>query len=362
MSTANHISRFAYVPQPFFKAGDCTVELISGWDSVQSPENIFDPKLSKFATFWSDTAGTQTDGTHVFKITFDYDLYGHLRTNEIQTPFTVALIGCSLTNYPGESGDPNTPDLTKPSDERFNYIIETSGLVTSGADSGKGFAFASNNNVSGFCNSNMPGIISGGNVNLIVSGLGRFHPNGTAEVTVTLDSWFMGSRHLKLEVGTLFVGAEINVNLNPDSFEWSARVNNDRAKTRDEGAISGDGTIVRTATGEVQQSDLWVVSGGEVRTRQQNGYNNNMVARHMYMNANFFDLMKANTSYPVLFNPFPLDAVDGDLTVDQFKLSARQNFFSIYGNLENGISVQNAQFRDGLSSKYRTRFRVEETR
>ena len=49
-------------------------------------------------------------------------------------------------------------------------------------------------------------------------------------------------------------------------------------------------------------------------------------------------------------------------TVDQLNLTARQNFYSIYGFFEDPLETQVDAYRDGLDSEYRARFRIRETR
>ena len=78
---------------------------------------------------------------------------------------------------------------------------------------------------------------------------------------------------------------------------------------------------------------------------------------------NLFDFVKANTSYPMLFNPYPIGPiVESTMTVDEVNLTARQNFFSIYGFMPDPMDVQTDDYRDGINSLYRARFKVEETR
>jgi hypothetical protein len=78
---------------------------------------------------------------------------------------------------------------------------------------------------------------------------------------------------------------------------------------------------------------------------------------------NFFDLIKANTSYPLLLNPYPIPLVEvSSYTVDQLNLTARQNFYAIYGFFEDPLETQVGEYRDGLDSEYRARFRIRETR
>ena len=78
---------------------------------------------------------------------------------------------------------------------------------------------------------------------------------------------------------------------------------------------------------------------------------------------NLFDLTKVNNSYPILFSPYPVGAIPvSSLTVEEANLTARQNFYSIYGFLDDSLELLTGEYRDGLNTEYRARFRIQETR
>jgi hypothetical protein len=68
----------------------------------------------------------------------------------------------------------------------------------------------------------------------------------------------------------------------------------------------------------------------------------------------------------VLFNAYPHQTIYTasfvNATPVNENLLARENFFSIYGFLDGRIELQNGEFKDGLDSEYRARFRIQETR
>lgn len=78
---------------------------------------------------------------------------------------------------------------------------------------------------------------------------------------------------------------------------------------------------------------------------------------------NFFDMTKVNNSYPVLFSPYPMPAITASgITAEEANGTARQNFYSIYGFLDNPIEFLTGEYRDGLDTEYKARFRIQETR
>lgn len=366
MSTSsNQISAISYVPQPFFYPPDgsshpfeVSLDVASGyaaWESVTNAEGIFDPRLSNAAELvtslnnQSPNVGLST----AFTVSFSHFKNG---ISNMRGTTTVALIGCSLLSY-ADDGLGN-PDLTTEREEFITYSIETTGLVDGANDSGKGFAYNSNNKVTSFGAELQPSIISGGQCNLIVSGLDNPAAGASeAEVTVILHAARIGRRHLKFSVGHLFVGIDVLVNQNPDVFSWRIGVMNDRQPTRDYGHINSDGTLIRRASGEIVRVPYHMLNGSEIR----NIHSDNLVET-IYPDPNLLDMVKSNVSYPILFNPYPAGPYTGTLTKEQFTMMARQNFFAIYGYFEEDVDVQTDANKDGLNTNYRMRYRVAETR
>lgn len=364
MST-NTESIISYVPQPFFyPPGDdeypCEVDLTADspyaeWESMTNEEGLFSPKLAdatEFVTSLNNQSPNVGKST-AFTVSFAHSKNG---ISNMRGTTTVALIGCSLLSYDDDGSGNPVPETER--EEFITYTLETTNLVDGANDSGKGFAYNSNNKITSFCASQLPSIISGGQCNLIVSGLSKFTSGASqAEVRVIIHAARVGRRHLKFRVGHLFVGMDLSLKMNPDTFAWGLRVDNERARSRNFSAINSDGTLLRTVSAESNRMDYYSINGSEIRFIHADN-----LVQSIYPDANVLDMIKCNTSYPILFNPYPYPAVDGTLTKEQFTMMGRQNFFSVYGFFENDVEVQTDDFRDGLNTLYRMRFRVQETR
>lgn len=364
MST-NHISTISYVPQPFFYPSGgsqylCEVSLTADspyaeWESMTNEEGLFNPKLADATEFVTslNNQSPYVGESLAFTISF-----GHFKNgiSNMRGTTTVALIGCSLLSYADDgSGDPD-PDTER--EEFITYTLETTNLVQGSTNSGKGFAYNSNNKITTFCAERMPSVISGGQCNLIVSGLGKFQAGAAeAEVRVIIHAYRIGRKHLKFKVGHLFVGMDLDVNTDPRSFVWGLGVENERAQSRNYSAISSDGTLRREVSGDFYKMGYYDLNGSEIRFIHADN-----IIETIYPDANVLDMIKSNTSYPILFNPYPYGAVDGTLTKEQFTMMGRQNFFSVYGFFKSFVDIQTGEYREGLNTNYKMKFRVEETR
>jgi hypothetical protein len=340
---ANQNSIISYVPQPFFESGSASIANVSNVSAFENSAGIFDPDLSNFTT----VVPTASASDFSFQITFPKQS-AHLASANV----TVALIGCSMLTYENDGGE---PDLATEFSENIVCLLTNDiGTVTSELVS---YAHNSQDNVHTFESLALPSIISGGRTNLVVNGLGAASAGATGTVTAKFKrkSADVSARpHVRLRVGHLFVGIDIPVWVDPRSFAWTMFLENQRFKARDFGAINSDGTLVRRATGEIIRFGHEIIVGSQVAS--VGPIVDSVVP-------NLFDLVKSNCSYPLLFNPYPRSNVtEAALTVDEANYTARQNFFSIYGFMDDPLEINVGEFREGLNSEYRARFRIEETR
>ena len=345
-------SKFAYVPQPYFAEGgsdSCIITPTSPFNSSENAEGIFTPDLSDFFTAWP------VAGAAAFDVTFEKEDARFADLKSGTGSMVVALLGCSVVSYADDGG--GSPDLTTGIVEPIEYSITPDNVAVDEAQY-RGFAHNSGNDVHTFCRTPLRGIISGGTANLIASGFGPPNLNdGLGLVNCIVGPAVTSQPHIKVTVGHIFVGIEIPVTINPDSFSWGMRVSNQRHKSRDQGAKPSSGTIIRESSGEILKADFYDFAGAGVISAP--GANINDV----FIQPNFFDALKANTSYPILFNPYPISTqLTENLTPEMYGLIARQNFFSIYGFLDGAMQLQSDHFRDGINSKYRMKFSIEETR
>ena len=336
-------SIISYVPQPYFKTGTATIVVQAGAASIENTPGIFEPDLSDYTTVVA-TASASSFGV---KIDFA-KASAHLSTFNM----TLGLIGCSLLTYEDDLG---SADMTTEFSENINCTLSSN--VGTVGDTLAGFAHNSQDNIKTFDATPMPSIISGGRANLLFTGLGYSSAGATATVyvTVTRAAADVAARpHARLILGHLFVGVDLPVTIDPRSFSWTLEVENQRFVARDYGAISSDGTLVKRSAGEIIK-----IANNKLIGTTVTGVGPVVEAT----TPNFFDLIKVNTSYPLLFNPYPTGpVVSSTLTAEEANLTARQNFFSLYGFMSDPIELLSGEFRDGLNSEYRARYRIIETR
>lgn len=338
----NQNSIISYVPQPYFISGSCSVVPFLSVDSVENGDGLFDPSLSDFVTIVANS------GASSFGIRISFD-----RTSDhlTDTNMCMGFIGCSLITY--EDDGSGSPDLDTAFSE--DILLGLDQEVGTESDTQISYSHNSQNNINSFCGLEMPGIISGGTVNVMFHGLGK----STTSTTVTTEAIFIRTPadtalrpHSRAIIGHMFVGVELPIIVDPKSFTWSLKVNNESSTARDAGRISSDGTLLRQSSCEI------------IKIPNENLVGSVFVTTNDKKTVpNFFDLTKVNNSYPILLSPYPIEAVNSTgLTAEQANLTARQNFFSIYGFMDNSFEFQPGEYRDGLDSEYRARFRIRETR
>ena len=362
MAIVNQKSIISYVPQPYYiNSGTCgDVTLLGGIDTIENAPGIVDPDLSNFLT-----ANLLEDADDAaFEVEFD-KIDAHLTDHN----FTIALIGCSLKTYDTTGSG---PDLDTEVEEDIMCLITASSTMVAGSSPLTFLTYAHNsaNAINTFCKVPLPGIIAGGTTNLIASGIG-LPDGGDGSASVQIRIFRLAPNvtarpFAKLIVGHLFIGVELPITQDPNTFTWNIRASTQRFFSRDQGAKNSEGTLIRQASGEIRSISHNDIIGSDVTSLVFDGVHGVYVPDTVDLLANFFDLTKFNNSYPVLFNPFPVDSPDDTPAatndVDVYNLSARQNFFSIYGFLDGALEIQTGEYRDGLNSEYKARFRIEETR
>lgn len=336
---ANQNSIISYVPQPYLVAGASSIVAGAGVSSIENEDGVFDPDLSNFTTINATSGATSIS----FTLTFAKSS-GHLSDFDM----TLALIGCGLLTY--ESGDPDTEFS-----ENIDCLMTTDiGTVVAQQ---AGFAHNSQDNIKTFGGSATQSILSGGRANLVFHGLGKSSASSTGSVTVTITRAAADAAARPVAnfiIGHLLPCVDMSVVIDPNSFAWTLKVENERFLARDFGAISSDGTLVKRSSGEIIKIPITTMIGANV---------SGVGPLAVDPSANIFDLVKANTSYPLLFNPYPVGPVAASgVTAEQLNYTARQNFFSIYGFLEDPMELLVSEYREGLNSEYRARYRIMETR
>jgi len=333
-------SIISYVPQPFFKSGTNSVIPGADIDSVVNAVGVFSPDLTDYTTLVLDKDAIEA----TFTINFSADI-GNIVGHKI----SVAYVGCHLLTYKDDgSGD---PDLSTEHAEDFGFISRHN--LTADSEDGVALAHDSQNSVTTFGGVSMPGILSGGAVNVVFNGIstsGAVDASPNVVGTISRNSDFVTARpHAKFILGHLFIGSDIEIDIRPGSFRWGASVNREQYSSRSRSTISSSGAMSRSADFEVRALTQQNIMGVAWESFSYVYY------------PNLYDLIKVNTSYPVLFSPYPYPPFDS-LDDHAANATARQGFFSIYGFLDTGADFGLGEYRDGLNTEYTARFRIRETR
>lgn len=356
-------SIISYVPQPFLRSHPdfdfptYGISAILDIDSIENGFGLFTPDLANYTLF------NINDGAPSFTFSTQYIVDG---TGLLEFYRTIALVGVALLTYEDDVSDPGNPDLATEFAEPVTCdlaILEGGGYWS--------FSHNSPNNIHTFNGVPMPGIISGGTANVVFSGVGPVEFAGRDQISTVFTFHRLPANvalrpYAKLIVGHLFHGVELPIIVDPRNFIWSMQVVNKRHKARDMGMLSSEGILVRTCSGQILKVANRNIIGQTVTEVVED-------TPYLYVTAepstNFFDLVKINNSYPLLINPYPYtvrsaDAVNPEFTNanEQFNLLARQNFFSIFGFLDDTLDITSSDFRDGLASEFRFQFRFTETR
>ena len=357
---ASQESIISYVPQPFFTDtfGPPAISILgtSDIDSVENAAGLYDPDLSNYTTF------NVTKDSQIFK--FSVTGISGIEYPSYYTS-TLALIGFALKTYEDSGG---SPDLATEFYEPVNCLVDD-GLEVNDTYHYWTYSHNSPNAITTWDREPLPGIIAGGTANLVFGSLPGPPYAGGSDFEFIRDPANVTARpHAVMIVGHMFRGVDIKIDIDPTSFAWSIEAENQRFRSRAAGAISSEGTLIRRSSGQIRHIMQDDFTGAPVTGV---GVDGEQTVYRPYPEvdpvANFFDMIKSNNSYPLLFNPYPklLQQTKGNaanFTAEDYNYSARQNFFSIYGFMDGGFELTPSEYRDGLDSEYKARFRIQETR
>lgn len=174
------------------------------------------------------------------------------------------------------------------------------------------------------------------------------------EFNLALDAGTIASTTIR--IGSVFVGLQIPLNVNPRGFGWSIEPINDRFRSRAGVNYSSNGVMQRVCSFEAQRSSFELISG---------------IGSTFYSAGvpvpNLFRASLASIGQPMLLSPYPYpltnQAWSGTVSdVDQRVMSVRQNFFSMYGLLDRSADTSIEEYNQELKTEYRTRLRFGEVR
>lgn len=197
-------------------------------------------------------------------------------------------------------------------------------------------------------------LFGSGVTNIIFHNLPSSVLTSGVEFELALDGGSIGSS--EVYVGSIFVGLEIPLWLNPNNFTWGSAVSNDTLTSRAGVRYSSSGVLRRNVSFEVVRAGLETIHG---------------IGSDFYTSdipsPNLFRAAIATIGQPMLFSPYPYPLTGqawGDSVgdVDQRLMSIRQNFFSLYGLLERDLQLSIREASKDLNSDYGARMRFIEVR
>lgn len=341
-------SRICYVPQPYFTTeGSCTVSAHDNIDEILNGEGLLNPDLSDFTTIIADS------GVSDFQVRV-----GFYKDDSwlVDSNITCGFIGCTMLTYEDDGG--GDPDLSTVFSEDIIMTFNPNSIGTVGNQQ-MTYAHNSQNSITSFCQEPLPGIIAGGTSNLLFHDLGTGgNSNGVlCTLIFSRQSDDVTARpHARMIIGHMFIGVDIEVNLNPRTFAWRISANSDKFKSRDNGTIPNEGVLLRQSSAEILRIPNNDLIGSVVVDPSVSPWDVEQIP-------NLMDLTKVNNGYPILFSPYPNSGLSPvALTAEKLNLTARQNFFSIYGYMNRPIEVLTNDYNDGLDTLYRANFGITETR
>ena len=201
-------------------------------------------------------------------------------------------------------------------------------------------------------------LIGGGLTNIVFHDLPASVIGSDCQFTLTFENGFSiaGSR---VRVGSVFVGLQIPLKINPSSFTWSEEIVNSQFESRSGSNISSDGFVRRMASLEAQLFNVDTITG----------INSSFYSGTAPM-PNLFRAAIANVGQPMLLSPYPYpvsntawnDSAPDSQEIEERLLAVRQNFFSIYGLMDRRMDVTIDTYNAGLNSLYKSRIRFSEIR
>lgn len=337
MSTCDQNSVISYQASvKSTETDDNEVVAVSGIDSITNAAGLFTKDLSDYAIF------NINSDTISFRVSVEIDTPDSENSSFVN-PFTVALLGCEQPQAAGSSfihrdivlacslettswfdGDPESQSSVK----IFNQLL---------------YNFADE----------QQSIISGGSFNIIHQGFTSLTISSGPQ---RRDAVFTisGLTEDTFNVGNFFFGRDLPIWINPTTFNWRARVLNDRQTSRSLSTFSSNGVLSRSVSVDVINIAL-----------------NRMYGQSAALNpdpeddiTNWMRVIMANTGQPILFNPYPNPVIDAgsSVTDDDLLLTLRQNFFSIYGFAAQDMNFGIGDLKEGLNSTYNMRMEFTETR
>lgn len=317
-------------------SSDNEVVAISGIDSILNAAGMFTKNLTDYAIF------NINSDTISFRVSVEIDTPDSTNS-AFADSFTIALLGCAQPQDASDSlihrdvvlscelattdwfdGDPESQSSVKV----FNQLL---------------YNFADE----------QQSIISGGAFNIIHQGFTALSISTGAQRrdAVFTISGLTGS---SLNVGNFFFGRDLPIQIDPNTFNWRARIVNDRQLSRSLSTFSSNGVLLRSTAVDIINVPLNRLYGQLVALAPDPEDDI----------TNWMRVIMANTGQPILFNPYPKPIIDGgSATTDtDLLLSLRQNFFSIYGFAAQDMNFGIGDSKEGLNSTYTMRMEFTETR
>ena len=171
MAITSQNSTIVYTPQPYYTATTASVTDYVAIDTVENRPGVLDPDLSNFTTVIPNS------GVSEFGIRINF--------SNITAPYeaidmSCALVGCSMLTYEDSGGN---PDL----DTVFNedIVCAMAELIGTNGNQLITYAHSSQNEIRTFGREPLPGIIAGGQTNLVFHGLGPADARVTSVNVIT---------------------------------------------------------------------------------------------------------------------------------------------------------------------------------
>lgn len=207
--------------------------------------------------------------------------------------------------------------------------------------------------------------------------------------------------NLPIEIGHLFVGRELVLDIDPTSFVWSAEMVRERYQSRSLSALPSDAVLRRSARFDARRMTMADLLGQSTLfppTDPLSGLSG--IASESQSVPSLMRAILSNSGAPMVLSPYPFPLLDeltegddsggpvisesrGSYSLEQElspaphnmgpglapsfgqdaqprMLSVRQNAFSIFGQFQPAVEVSPSQERDGVRTRYSTRLEFTE--
>lgn len=303
----------------------------TGVDSIENPEGVATDSLGDFSTLVTTSGATSA----VFTTSLDLDPL----STDYDGKVTVALIGVRVS--PSTQDSVMTATLTVGSD-----AYHTAAPIY-GQEMAKGVSGGSAGHE----------LIGSGVTNLIFHDLPASVVGSGIEFALDLDNGeSIASK--SIDIGSVFVGLQIEMEFNPRTFSWASEAAGDRYLTRAYNAVSADGVIRRTVSFEAQRLGIETITGvgsafygGELPLPNIFRASIASIGQTMLL-----------SPYPAAFNNVTWPVTPSGSQIQDRLMACRQNFFSVYGLLDRRTEITTDEYRNGLETVYRARMRMGEVR